>query len=246
MGFVMDFNGKHAKIKHVGQKHFVRFDSLGPGYSPEEIIDRIVMKDSTYYAPELRVPTDDPKKCFPEGWKPGNIDILTVPTVYEMYRELMDISFHRTVYNRWLNSFVGGDLPYYENHIENYQVVVKYGIKTTADIEHMTEELLQKLKAMEEQKRLAVNAIRRAQYHGDIPNVNKSMYERDNATRFIKIYRNDLHYLGRVAAQFPELQRKLKLIEQRVYPEYYKAKAMADAKEAARYKSGYYDRDKTR
>ena len=41
MGFIIDESGKHAKIKHIGTERFVRFRSLGEGYSIEEIIRRI-------------------------------------------------------------------------------------------------------------------------------------------------------------------------------------------------------------
>jgi len=242
MGYELDLKSKHQKIRHSSQPRFVRFDSLGPGYSADEILGRIYDKMDRYYPEEWDRENDDPKKSFPEGWEPGNIDNLDMPQVYEMYRELMDISYHRTIYNRWLNSFVGGDLPYYENHIQNLQVLLKYNIKTDVDMERVTTELLEKLKETEALKRNAINGIKRGKYHDDRDLIRKSVDERDYYSMYIKFFRDDLHYLSRVAEQYPELKRKLKLIEQHVYPEYYKAKAMADAKEAARYASGYYSR----
>ena len=53
MGFIIDQSGKYPKIKHVGGERFVRFSSLGPGYSPEEILERIRYNDYPEF-PEVR------------------------------------------------------------------------------------------------------------------------------------------------------------------------------------------------
>ena len=45
MGYVIDTSGKYPKIKHVGDDRFVRFKSLGPGYSLEEILARVDEND---------------------------------------------------------------------------------------------------------------------------------------------------------------------------------------------------------
>ena len=62
MGFIIDESGKYAKIKHIGTERFVRFKSLGEGYSVEEIIKRIYSNKEHAYI-ELP-PQDDPQNVF--------------------------------------------------------------------------------------------------------------------------------------------------------------------------------------
>lgn len=62
MGFVIDQSGKYPKIKHIGGERFVRFNSLGPGYSPEEIFERIRYNEYPEF-PEVP-PQESPQQIF--------------------------------------------------------------------------------------------------------------------------------------------------------------------------------------
>ena len=96
MGFIIDQNGKYPKIKHIGGERFVRFNSLGPGYSPEEILDRIRSND---YPEFPEVPPQEPPQQIFEGQQ-ERVASMNYTAVYHCFVTALKITTERPNTNK--------------------------------------------------------------------------------------------------------------------------------------------------
>ncbi len=145
MGFVIDQHGKHAKIKQIGNERFVRFDSLGPGYSVNEIIGRIYNNEEIEY-PDI--PTQEsPKQIFEED-KP--VEKMNYIEVNRCYFKALTVTRERPKTNRRMYFLIRQDhsaMRIYqdqlnlvtEHHLTSEAEVKAYKIKAMADIDSLTE-----------------------------------------------------------------------------------------------------------
>ena len=92
--FCVDERGKHAKIKHIGDKRFVRFDSLGEDYSVEDIKKRVYAQTEPKYK---GFPKQDSVDDIFEGDEP--VAIMTYVPLYAAYQRAIKSAEERPIYN---------------------------------------------------------------------------------------------------------------------------------------------------
>jgi len=146
MGFIIDQRGKHAKIKQVGNERFVRFDSLGPGYSVNEIIERIYNNEEIEY-PDIPK-QESPRQIFEDEDKP--VEKMDYIAVNRCYFKALTITHKRPTTNRRMYFLIRQDhsaMRVYqdqlnlvtEHHLTSEAEVKAYKVKAMADIDSLTE-----------------------------------------------------------------------------------------------------------
>lgn len=146
MGFVIDQHGKHAKIKQIGNERFIRFDSLGLGYSVNEIIERIYLNEEIEY-PDIPK-QESPRQIFEEENKP--VEKMNYIEVNRCYFKALTVTRERPKTNRRMYFLIRQDhsaMRIYqdqlslvtEHHLTSEAEVRAYKIKAMADIDSLTE-----------------------------------------------------------------------------------------------------------
>ena len=129
LGFIIDERGKHAKIKNVGDKRFVRFDSLGEGYSVEEIRARVYAQSEPKYRgfPEQ----DDPEDLF-DGKEP--VAIMTYVPMYAAYQRALKRAEERPAHNIRMYYLIRRDCSYMRLYEDTLDLLVDHKLKTAQDV----------------------------------------------------------------------------------------------------------------
>lgn len=146
MGFIIDQRGKHAKIKQVGNERFVRFDSLGPGYSVNEIIERIYNNEEIEYP--VIPKQEPPRQIFEDEDKP--VEKMDYIAVNRCYFKALTITHKRPSTNRRMYFLIRQDhsaMRVYqdqlnlvtEHHLTSEAEVKAYKVKAMGDIDSLTE-----------------------------------------------------------------------------------------------------------
>lgn len=209
MGFIIDQSGKYPKIKHVGGERFVRFSSLGPGYSPEEIIERIRYNDYPEF-PEVP-PQESPQQIFDGQDRP--VASMNYTAVYHCFVRALKITTERPNTNKKMCFLVREDqgkmrsysdqlLMLTEHKIENREQLLAYRAEATAQIPEV-------IKLRQDMK----NALKRAIRAGDEAMISKTKYNIDIYTRQLKKLRREIGACDGVLERMDSVREKLKRIE---------------------------------
>ena len=209
MGFIIDQSGKYPKIKHVGGERFVRFSSLGPGYSPEEIIERIRYNDYPEF-PEVP-PQESPQQIF-DG-QDRSVASMNYTAVYHCFVTALKITTERPNANKKMCFLVREDqgkmrsysdqlLMLTEHKIENREQLLAYRAEATAQIPEVIE-LRQDMR----------NALKRAIRAGDEAMISKTKYNIDIYTRQLKKLRREIGACDGVLERMDSVREKLTRIE---------------------------------
>ena len=145
MGFIIDQSGKHPKIKQVGNDRFVRFDSLGPGYSVDEIVVRINRNSRIVY-PKIP-PQESPQQIFEE--EPEDISRMGYISINRCYFSALSITKERPDTNRRMYFLIRQDhsaMRIYqdqlnlvtEHHLDSEQAVRNYKAEAMKKIDEYT------------------------------------------------------------------------------------------------------------
>ena len=209
MGFIIDQSGKYPKIKHVGGERFVRFSSLGPGYSPEEIIERIRYNDYPEF-PEVP-PQESPQQIFDGQDRP--VASMNYTAVYHCFVTALRITTERPQTNKKMCFLVREDqgkmrsysdqlLMLTEHKIENREQLLAYRAEATAQIPEV-------IKLRQDMK----NALKRAIRAGDEAMISKTKYNIDIYTRQLKKLRREIGACDGVLERMDSVREKLTRIE---------------------------------
>lgn len=209
MGFIIDQSGKYPKIKHVGGERFVRFSSLGPGYSPEEIIERIRYNDYPEF-PEVP-PQESPQQIFDGQDRP--VASMNYTAVYHCFVTALKITTERPNTNKKMCFLVREDqgkmrsysdqlLMLTEHKIENREQLLAYRAEATAQIPEV-------IKLRQDMK----NALKRAIRAGDEAMISKTKYNIDIYTRQLKKLRREIGACDGVLERMDSVREKLTRIE---------------------------------
>ena len=209
MGFIIDQSGKYPKIKHVGGERFVRFSSLGPGYSPEEIIERIRYNDYPEF-PEVP-PQESPQQIFEGQDRP--VASMNYTAVYHCFVTALRITTERPQTNKKMCFLVREDqgkmrsysdqlLMLTEHKIENREQLLAYRAEATAQIPEV-------IKLRQDMR----NALKRAIRAGDEAMISKTKYNIDIYTRQLKKLRREIGACDGVLERMDSVREKLKRIE---------------------------------
>ena len=209
MGFIIDQSGKYPKIKHVGGERFVRFSSLGPGYSPEEILERIRYNDYPEF-PEVP-PQESPQQIFEGQDRP--VASMNYTAVYRCFVTALRITTERPQTNKKMCFLVREDqgkmrsysdqlLMLTEHKIENREQLLAYRAEATAQIPEV-------IKLRQDMR----NALKRAIRAGDEAMISKTKYNIDIYTRQLKKLRRELGACDGVLERMDSVREKLTRIE---------------------------------
>ena len=209
MGFIIDQSGKYPKIKHVGGERFVRFSSLGPGYSPEEILERIRYNDYPEF-PEVP-PQESPQQIFEGQDRP--VASMNYTAVYHCFVTALKITTERPNTNKKMCFLVREDqgkmrsysdqlLMLTEHKIENREQLLAYRAEATAQIPEV-------IKLRQDMR----NALKRAIRAGDEAMISKTKYNIDIYTRQLKKLRREIGACDGVLERMDSVREKLTRIE---------------------------------
>lgn len=209
MGFIIDQSGKYPKIKHIGGERFVRFNSLGPGYSPEDILERIRYNDYPEF-PEVP-PQESPQQIFEGQDRP--VASMNYTAVYHCFVTALRITTERPQTNKKMCFLVREDqgkmrsysdqlLMLTEHRIENREQLLAYRAEATAQIPEV-------IKLRQDMR----NALKRAIRAGDEAMISKTKYNIDIYTRQLKKLRREIGACDGVLERMDSVREKLTRIE---------------------------------
>ena len=209
MGFIIDQSGKYPKIKHVGGERFVRFSSLGPGYTPEEILERIRYNDCPEF-PEVP-PQESPQQIFEGQDRP--VASMNYTAVYHCFVTALRITTERPQTNKKMcflvreaqgkmRSYSDQLLMLTEHKIENREQLLAYRAEATAQIPEV-------IKLRQDMR----NALKRAIRAGDEAMISKTKYNIDIYTRQLKKLRREIGACDGVLERMDSVREKLTRIE---------------------------------
>lgn len=209
MGFIIDQSGKYPKIKHIGSERFVRFNSLGPGYSPEEIFERIRYNEYPEF-PEVP-PQESPQQIF--GGQTERVAAMNYTAVYHCFVTALKITTERPNTNKKMCLLVREDqgkmrsysnqlLMLTEHKIETKELLLAFREKATAQIPEV-------IKLRQDMR----NALKRAIRAGDETMISKTKYNIDIYSRQLKKLRREINACDGVLERMDSVREKLTRIE---------------------------------
>lgn len=159
MGFIIDQHGKYPKIKQVGNERFVRFKSLGPGYSVDEIIERIYRNEDIEY-PEIPR-QESPKQIFEdEIERVSDMDYIAVNRVY--FRALT-ITHQRPATNRRMYFLIRQDHSAIRVYQDQLNLVTEHRLKNESAVKDYKAKAMQDIDLLTETRKGLRNDLKRAQ-----------------------------------------------------------------------------------
>ena len=209
MGFIIDQSGKHPKIKHLGNERFVRFDSLGEGYSVEEILKRVYHNRHPEY-PDIP-PQESPQKIFMN--EDGTVANYGYISVYRSYYAALLITKERPKENRKMYFLVREDHNHIASLSDQVAMLCEHNINTADELMAYKEEALNKISETVALRNDARNALKRAERAGDPTLVGQIKFNIDQYTRRLNKYRREVSACDQVMERSEKVRDKLKIIE---------------------------------
>ena len=179
MGFIIDQSGKYAKIKHVGNERFVRFRSLGDGYSIDDIYKRIA-RNKHGVIPEIP-DQESPQQIFDEETrKPENMDYIDVN---RCYCRALNVTKERPKTNLRMYYLVRQDHSALRLYQDQLHLVTEHKLKGEADVKAYKVKAMNDIDAIYGLRKEFRNELRKAERFGEP--------DRSEMTRKITFYINE-------------------------------------------------------
>lgn len=209
MGFIIDQSGKYPKIKHIGGERFVRFNSLGPGYSPEEIIERIRNNEYPEF-PEVP-PQESPQQIF-DG-QTERVAAMNYTEVYHCFVTALKITTERPNTNKKMCFLVREDQGKMRSYSDQLLMLTEHKIETKEQLlafrEKATAQIPEVIKLRQDMR----NALKRAIRAGDETMISKTKYNIDIYSRQLKKLRREINACDGVLERMESVREKLTRIE---------------------------------
>lgn len=209
MGFIIDQSGKYPKIKHIGSERFVRFNSLGPGYSPEEIFERIRYNEYPEF-PEVP-PQESPQQIF--GGQTERVAAMNYTAVYHCFVTALKITTERPNTNKKMCFLVREDQGKMRSYSDQLLMLTEHKIETKEQLlafrEKATAQIPEVIKLRQEMR----NALKRAIRAGDETMISKTKYNIDIYSRQLKKLRREINACDEVLERMESVREKLTRIE---------------------------------
>ena len=211
MGFIIDRSGKHAKIKHVGDDRFVRFKSLGEGYSYGEIIDRVYEND---YPEAPSFPEQEsPQQVFSDY--PGiKVASMRYTAVYHCYCKALVIASERPKTNRKVYALVRQDTTRMQSYSDQNRLLSEHHIDTPEQLRAYKQEAMNKIDETIALRQDMRNALKRAERSGDSVLISKIKFNIDLYSRQLKKLRREVAACDGVMERVETVREKLFRIEE--------------------------------
>ena len=209
MGFIIDKTGKYPKIKHIGNERFVRFDSLGPNYSYDEILDDVY---ENYHPKYPNFPKQQsPQKIF-EGLD-GSPATYGYYAVYHCYYKALKITHAQPDENRRLFLFVRQDHNHMRDYSDKTRLLTEHKIGTQAELYAYKENTEEKMKEEYSKRTELRNAYKRASRAGDVTECSRLSSQIAICSQNISVLRNELKMCNSVVDEVEQLRDKLRRIQ---------------------------------
>ena len=209
MGFIIDESGKHAKIKHVGTERFVRFKSLGEGYSIEEIIRRIYQNNGRA---EFSLPKqDDPQKVFEGEEEP--VRIMTYIPLFRSYYRAMKIAKERPYTNFRIYYLVRQDFSAQRLYEDTLDLLVDHNLKTGQDVIDYKAEAMRQIDENIRLRNEARNHRKRAEAARDLVEADKARFNIGICSMRLSKLRREVTTCDEVLERSRHVRDNLKRIE---------------------------------
>lgn len=209
MGFIIDQSGKYPKIKHIGSERFVRFNSLGPGYSPEEIFERIRYNEYPEF-PEVP-PQESPQQIF--GGQTERVAAMNYTAVYHCFVTALKITTERPNTNKKMCLLVCEDQGKMRSYSDQLLMLTEHKIETKEQLlafrEKATAQIPEVIKLRQDMR----NALKRAIRAGDETMISKTKYNIDIYSRQLKKLRREINACDGVLERMDSVREKLTRIE---------------------------------
>ena len=209
MGFIIDQSGKYPKIKHIGGERFVRFNSLGPGYSPEEIFERIRYNEYPEF-PEVP-PQESPQQIF-DG-QTERVAAMNYTAVYHCFVTALKITTERPNTNKKMCFLVREDQGKMRSYSDQLLMLTEHKIETKEQLlafrEKATAQIPEVIKLRQDMR----NALKRAIRAGDETMISKTKYNIDIYSRQLKKLRREINACDGVLERMDSVREKLTRIE---------------------------------
>ena len=213
MGFIIDKSGKHAKIKHVGTERFVRFKSLGEGYSIEEIVRRIYQNNGRA---EFSLPKqDDPQKVFEGEEEP--VRIMTYIPLFRSYNRAMKIAKERPYTNFRIYYLVRQDFSAQRLYEDTLDLLVDHNLKTGQDVIDYKAEAMRQIDENIRLRNEARNHLRRAEAAKDLVEADKARFNIGICSMRLAKLRREVTTCDEVLERSRHIRDNLKRIEDNVF-----------------------------
>ena len=209
MGFIIDQSGKYPKIKHIGSERFVRLNSLGPGYSPEEIFERILYNEYPEF-PEVP-PQESPQQIF-DG-QTERVAAMNYTAVYHCFVTALRITTERPNTNKKMCFLVREDQGKMRSYSDQLLMLTEHKIETKEQLlafrEKATAQIPEVIKLRQDMR----NALKRAIRAGDETMISKTKYNIDIYSRQLKKLRREINACDGVLERMDSVREKLTRIE---------------------------------
>lgn len=208
LGYVLNFSGQHPKIRSVNSEHYVRFRSLGPGYTWEDIEMMTLQND---FPKEPDFPEQEaPQQIF--GGDTTPVGEMTLPKVYAVFIHAIEITMDRKETNIHLYNLMKEEHRQLERYKAESRVLAENGLKTDADLANFKMKTEDRLADLIGQRKGLRNALKRAERSGDAGEIHRIKYEISSLTRQISYCRDDLDACYRIGERSGIMREKLEQI----------------------------------
>lgn len=171
MGYVIDTSGKYDKIKPPDSERFFRFQSLGPGYTPEDIKHRI---DNNFEPIPPQYPKQEPIENVLYKYTdiPGSFTIVGFRPLYQTYVYGLKVTKERPSSNKRMHWLLRTEIAKLDRYIFQSELLCRHNIDTAEQLAAFKGSLTEQMSVIEDKRRELKNELKRAMRTGDESSIN--------------------------------------------------------------------------
>ena len=225
MGYIIDTSGKYDKIKPPDHDRFFRFESLGTGYTPEDIQRRI---DNNYNPKDLVYPDQDPMENVLYKYTdiPGSFTIMGFRPLYQTYVYGLKVTKERPSSNKRMHWLLRTEIAKLDRYIFQSELLCRHNIDTAEQLAAFKGSLTEQMSAIEDKRRELKNELKRAMRTGDEGSINAVKEKIKDCTEKLKPLREQVKACDEIfersgvprekLAELEEILRKEKSADERI------------------------------
>ena len=171
MGYVIDTSGKYDKIKPPDSERFFRFQSLGPGYTPEDIKRRI---DNNFEPFPPKYPKQEPMENVLYKYTdiPGSFTIIGFRPLYQTYVYGLKVTKERPSSNKRMHWLLRTEIAKLDRYIFQSELLCRHNIDTAEQLAAFKDSLTEQMSVIEDKRRELKNELKRAERTGNEDSIN--------------------------------------------------------------------------
>lgn len=171
MGYIIDTSGKYDKIKPPDSDRFFRFQSLGPGYTPEDIQLRI---KNNYEPVAPKYPDQEPMENVLYKYTdiPGSFTIIGFRPLYQTYVYGLKVTKERPSSNKRMHWLLRTEIAKLDRYIFQSELLCRHNIDTAEQLAAFKGSLTEQMSVIEDKRRELKTELKRAMRTGDESSIN--------------------------------------------------------------------------